>query len=150
MKPIKKLLFLFCLLSFAFSKAQDGGFASQIGYASFASSNAFLGLDYRFGDVKDGTLNLGIGTYFGEFNTKTQSVFTPEIHVNYSLAYFFLGEMSVTTKSINPSIGLNIFNGLKIKTGYNFSIVQNGFNALTFGVSLNIGQKGYYDKFKFM
>ena len=73
------------------------------------------------------------------------------MHINYTVAYFLLGEMSLTTKSINPSIGLNIFNGLKIKTGYNFSIVQNGFNGLTFGVSLNLfGQDGYYDKFKFM
>ena len=96
---MKKNIFLFCLLCFTTSKAQEGGFAAQIGYSSFACSNAFLGLDYRFGDKKDGTLNLGIGTYFGSFNTKQENVFTPEMHINYSLAYFFLGEMSVTTKS---------------------------------------------------
>ncbi len=147
---MKKIVFFFCLFSFTNSKAQDGGFASQIGYASFVSSNAYLGLDYRFGDAKDGTLNLGIGTYLGSFNSKSKTDFTPEMHVNYSWAYFFLGEMSVTTKSINPSLGLNIFNGLKMKGGYNFPITNNGFRGFTFGMSLNFGQKGYYDKWKFM
>jgi hypothetical protein len=147
---MKKTLLIFCFFSFALSKARDGGFAGQIGYASFASSNAFLGLDYRFGDAKDGTLNLGIGTYFGNFDTKSQTVLTPEIHTNYSLAYFFLGEMSVTNKSINPSLGLNIFNVIKIKSGYNFPFSKSNFSGFTFGVSLNFGQEGYRDKWKFM
>lgn len=148
---MKKFFILSLLVSV--SKLWSQEIAIQTGYANIGTNYGFFGLDTRLNDTDKPALNLGLGMYIT--STEGIKIFIPEFHVNFKPlqnSNFFLNpmtEISVTTKSFNPSLGINIFNFIKIKGGYNFPFNSNeNFSGFTFGLNIDFAGKGYYDYMK--
>ncbi len=116
--------------------------ALQTGYANFGINYAYLGFDKRIDSQGDWIyVNVGAGSYISKFDDKLQ--FVPEIHTNYT-AMILMGEISLTTKAINPSIGINLLNAAKLKIGYNYSYDSQDFRGTSFAININIGNKDYH------
>ncbi len=139
-KSIKKILVLAIILASNFSFSQG---ALQVGYTNFGKSSPYFGIDTRVDDADAfGTwANVGGGIYF--FKGEKGMEFIPEIHSNVTLLILML-DVSVSTKAVNPGIGINIFNGIKAKFGYNFTYNQDHYRGTTFGLNINIGDNDYY------
>lgn len=116
--------------------------ALQTGYAYFGKNYGYIGFDKRIDPQNDWIyINIGAGSYISNLDSKLE--FVPEIHTNYT-AMILLGEISVTTKAINPSIGINLLNAAKLKIGYNYSYNSQDFRGTSFAININIGDKDYH------
>lgn len=116
--------------------------ALQTGYANFGKNYAYLGFDKRIDDQGDWIYaNVGAGSYISNFDSKLE--FIPEIHASYTVL-ILMGEVSVTNKAVNPSIGLNLANSIKLKIGYNYSYDSQDFRGTAFAININIGDKDYH------
>ncbi len=136
---------IFCN-NFAQSQKQSFDFfeatALQTGYAYFGKNYGYVGFDKRIDNRKDWVYaNIGAGTYVSKFDNKMQ--FVPEIHSNITILAL-LAEVSVTTKAVNPTLGLNIYNRFTIKSGYNFAYKKDDFEGITFGININFGSDDYH------
>ncbi len=150
----KKIIILFIFIS-QFANSQ--GFAAQVGYANIGTNYGYAGLDYRA--TKETHLNIGAGILVTYKNGKIEAL--PQIHFNCTpfghgqsdFSYLFMTEIAATNESLNPSVGLQLLNVLKIKTGYNMPCFSNqSFNGVTFGITLAlISKKSFYqDNLKIM
>lgn len=116
--------------------------ALQTGYAYLGKNYGYLGFDKRIDNRKDWVYaNIGAEIYVSKFDDKMQ--FVPEIHSNITLLVL-MAEVSVTTKAVNPSLGFNIYNRIKIKSGYNFAYKKEDFEGITFGININFGSEDYH------
>lgn len=137
---------VFCMLFPIFTWAQGG--AVNLGYNYFGKNNGFVGYDYRLTDIHKPAFNIGVGTYL----TSIQKKFTliPEIHTNYSWDKVLLTEMSVSTKNIKPSVGVNLLNAAHINLGYSFAYKSSDhLNGFFVGLHLFWQTSKFYDDFNY-
>lgn len=90
--------------------------------------------------------NLGIGAYIIEIENK--GTLWPAVQVNYAANKVLLMELSSSNSFFKPTVGLNLFNALQIKTGYNFWYSDKQYNGFTFGVNFCLGGENFYDDLK--
>lgn len=147
----EKILILIFILTVSKTWSQELGLIA--GYSNIGTNYGYFGLDARLNDNKNPALNLGIGTYIT--STEGNKILLPEFHVNYKPlqnANFFLNpmtELSVTNKSFNPSVGINIFNFIKLKGGYTIPFnSETSFRGISVGITIGFGGKDYYDYMK--
>ncbi len=120
--------------------------ALQIGYLKSDNTKIYLGFDkYILKTFTKTFTNLGFGAFISHNQNKLE--INPEIHLNTDLAYV-MTELSFTNKSFNPSVGLNIYNSLKLKWGYNIPFNSNDFKGNTFAMNINFGDFLYYESKK--
>ncbi len=116
--------------------------ALQTGYSYIGKNYGYVGFDKRIDNRKDWIyINLGAGTLIGKLDNKLEIV--PEIHSNFTIMILMF-DVSLTTKSVNPSLGFNIYNRIKIKSGYNLSFKEENFEGITFGININLGKEDYH------
>lgn len=151
---MKKFLFI-CFLTTQLANSQ--GYSALVGYSNIGKNYAFAGLDYRATDKSH--LNIGGGLYATLRNGKLEAL--PEIHINCTpfgngksaFEYLFMTEIATTNESLQPSIGLQLLNVLKIKTGYSLPYLSSqSFRGITFGVqfALITNKTKYQDNLKTM
>jgi hypothetical protein len=145
---MKKLILILLLINLCFSQIKNPKYeffeatAFQTGYSYLGKNYSYIGFDKRIDDQKTWAFtNIGVGTYVSYFENKTQ--FVPEFHTNITFL-LLLAEVSVTNKAINPSLGFNIYNKYRIKSGYNFTYRKDDFKGITFGVNINLGSDSYH------
>ncbi len=147
---MKKHLIILAILFSIFSHSQMkktiletfDATALQTGYAYFGKNYGYIGFDKRIDPQNDWIyINIGAGSYISNYDSKLE--FVPEIHTNYT-AMILLGEISLTNKAVNPSIGINLLNAAKLKIGYNYSYNSQDFRGTSFAININIGDKDYH------
>ena len=118
--------------------------ALQTGYAYLGKNYGYLGFASRIDNRKTYSyINVGFGSYLGYYDNKIQIV--PEAQFNYTLLLLMV-DLSVTNKGFTPSLGSNLLNKIKIKSGYQFGFKPDDFKGITFCTSYNFGD----EKFNFM
>lgn len=149
--------FLFFVFLFLFQFANSQGFAPQVGYANIGTNYGYVGLDYRA--TKETHLNIGAGILATLKNGKIEAL--PQLHINCTpfsygktdFAYLFMTEIATTNESLHPSIGIQLLNVLKIKTGYTIPYLSGqSLKGVSFGITLAlISKKSFYqDNLKIM
>jgi hypothetical protein len=145
-KTFLSAILLFCMNIFQAQKQKNTFFdatAFQMGYAYLSKNCAILGFEKRIDNQNDWIyINLGAGLLLSNVGNNFQMA--PEIHVNYTL-FILMADASVTSKSLNPSLGLNIFNKVILKSGYNFAYRKGNFEGITFGININLGSDDYHN-----
>jgi hypothetical protein len=151
---LKRLIFIFLLV---IQSANSQGYSALVGYSNIGTNYAFAGLDYRA--TQKSHLNIGGGVYATLRNGKVEAL--PEIHINCTpfgngksaFEYLFMTEIAATNESLHPSIGIQLLNVLKIKTGYNLPYLSSqSFRGITFGIQFALITKKtkYQDNLKTM
>ena len=129
----------------------------QVGYANIGRNYGYLGLDILlFSNRSELYATLGAGTFMGSKNKELVAL--PEIHFNIIpfgnskhnkvFATTFMTEVASTAASINPSVGFNLVNIIKLNCGYALPYKESDdFKGVTFCVVIMLTG---YDKIKFM
>jgi hypothetical protein len=142
----KNLLLLILFFSFSYNRinAQSHGVALNLGYTYINTNAGYIGGEYAY--RSDQGIAIGIGTYYGSFNGNFK--FIPEAHLNYSNT-LILGELSASPYNINPSIGINVINMIRLKVGYSWKLGHENVSmtGVTFGINFLLGTEGFYDLF---
>lgn len=150
-RNMKKYFILSLLLSVIFSKAQLlEKTALNVSYRYTGRNVLQAGLEYRFGNSYDGSIILGPSLLYTHVNDTDK--FIPEMNVNLLRAGFLIG-ISGNPYSLEPRIGISLFNAVFLNTGYSFPIHREKyFKGVTFGIQFNIAPKHskFYDKLKIM
>lgn len=137
MKKIQLVLF-FLLTSTVYSQ----GIALETGYKYNKSSKLEIALAYRLSNHYDEN-PLNIAAFVtSNFNEK------PQFGIGFQQRFqqdFEIGT-SLTSSEIEPTIGLNLLNLVKLNMGYAIS-TRNEPGNFTFGFRIAFGQKKYYDNF---
>ncbi|WP_128330911.1 hypothetical protein [Apibacter sp. HY039] len=124
------------------------GIALNLGYSYVNTNTGYFGGEYgyRFNSIDWTGITIGAGAFMGNFNREFK--FIPEAHVTYSHA-ILLGEFSITQHNINPSIGLHLFNLMRLKVGYSWKMGNENvrMQGITFGLNVLLGSSGFYDDF---
>jgi hypothetical protein len=152
-----KNVFLVIILFFNFILVHSQGYSALVGYSNIGTNYGYAGLDYRA--TKETHLNIGAGILATFKNGKIEAL--PQLHFNCTpfgngksdFEYLFMTEIATTTESLHPSIGIQLLNVLKIKTGYNMPYLSNqSVTGITFGITLAlISKKSFYqDNLKIM
>ncbi|WP_300670997.1 hypothetical protein [Soonwooa sp.] len=147
MKINNYLVILILVFVGNFCKAQ--GFALNVGYNYMGKNAGFVGADYRISDSRKPAINVGAGTYLTSVNHKFGVV--PEVHFNQVLGKesAFMYQVSVSSKNLKPSLGINIFNFLHLDLGYSFGYEKSkDFQGFALGLNFLLGQDGFYEPFK--
>ncbi|MFP3831659.1 hypothetical protein [Chryseobacterium sp. SIMBA_028] len=108
------------------------------------------GLEFRLGDSRYQSVILGPSILYTRINQTDK--FLPEAHAYYTNNGQLYG-VSVNPYSLEPRIGISLFNMLFLNTGYAFPIhKEKYFKGVTFGVQFNIApnHSKFYDKMKIM
>ncbi|MBV8327690.1 hypothetical protein [Chryseobacterium sp.] len=124
--------------------------ALNIGYRYTGRNVLQAGLEFRLGETNYKSVIIGPSLLYTRMNHTDK--FLPEAHVYYTNNGPLCG-VSVNPYSIEPRIGISLFNALFINTGYAFPInKEKYFKGITFGVQLNIAPKNskFYDYMKIM
>lgn len=137
---MKKLIIktFFFILIFCFNAIYAQGIALEFGYKSDKINKLHLGTNYRLSDAKN-PLNLGC---FLDTNIKNDNTFGISAQQRFYEG-FEIG-VNLSKNKIEPTIGINILNLLKLNTGYILSSQESGY--LTFGFNIAIGEDGFYDR----
>ncbi|MDR3022945.1 hypothetical protein [Chryseobacterium sp.] len=148
---MKKYFILSLLLSAIFSKAQLlEKTALNVSYRYTGRNVLQAGLEYRFGSSYDGSIILGPSLLYTHVNDTDK--FIPEMNVNLLRAGLLIG-VSGNPYSLEPRIGVSLFNAIFLNTGYAFPIhKEKYFRGATFGIQFNIAPKHskFYDNLKIM
>ncbi|MEG0925192.1 hypothetical protein [Chryseobacterium sp.] len=108
------------------------------------------GLEFRLGDSRYQSVILGPSILYTRINQTDK--FLPEAHAYYTNNGQLYG-VSVNPYSLEPRIGISLFNMLFLNTGYAFPIhKEKYFKGITFGIQFNIAPNNskFYDKMKIM
>ncbi|PKF75741.1 hypothetical protein [Chryseobacterium sp. PMSZPI] len=109
------------------------------------------GLEFRVGDFSHKSIVLGPSVLYTRIDQKDK--FLPEANIYYSNDGQLYGA-SFNQYSIEPRIGISLFNIFFLNTGYAFPIHREKyFKGITFGIQFNIAPaKGskFYDQMKIM
>ena len=116
---VKYLQLTIFFISFIYSQfSVEQNFGLQIGYANIGTNYGFVGLEDRI--TNKTCLNIGVGSYATSRNNQIKIL--PEAHINLRpfngnkiLLDLIMTEVYLTNKFINPSIGINLLNLIKIK-----------------------------------
>ena len=148
---MKKYLFLTFILSAVFLKAQFmEKTAFNISYRYTERNVLQAGLEYRFGKEYGGSIIAGPSLLYTRVHQTDKLI--PEVNINF----IHFGQMfgiSANPYSLEPRIGVTLFNLIFLNTGYAFPIHRDKyFKGITFGVQFNIAPKGsrFYDNLKIM
>lgn len=141
-----KLLTLLICLSFA-SLIKSQGFALNLGYDYIGKSAGFVGVDYRISPNRKSYSNIGVGTYLTTNNQKFTAI--PEVHYNYNFKEGYKAELSLCTKKITPSVGINLFNAMHLNLGYNIPFnKEEDFKGPYVGLHFFLGERRFYYNMK--
>lgn len=108
------------------------------------------GLEFRIGDSNYKSVILGPSLLYTRINETNK--FIPEANISY-LNNGLLYGASINQYSLEPRIGISLFNAIFLNTGYAFPIhKEKYFKGITFGIQLNIAPNNskFYDKMKIM
>ncbi|NIF04898.1 hypothetical protein F3J23_05540 [Chryseobacterium sp. Tr-659] len=148
---MKKFFILSLIFSAVISKAQLlEKTALNISYRYTGRNVLQAGLEYRFGDSYDGSIIVGPSLLYTRFNDTDR--FIPEMNINILRAGLLVG-ISGNPYSLEPRIGVSLFNAIFLNTGYAFPIHRDKyFKGMTFGIQFNIAPKNskFYDHLKIM
>lgn len=148
---MKQYFILSLIFSAIFSKAQLlEKTAVNISYRYTGRNVLQAGLEYRLGDSYDGSVILGPSLLYTHVNNTDK--FIPEMNINFLRAGLLFG-ISGNPYSLEPRIGMSLFNAIFLNTGYAFPIHRDKyFKGITFGIQLNIAPKHskFYDNLKIM
>ncbi len=138
----------FVLLLFVTNSMAQHRFALNAGYEHVRGSIGYFGLEYRLNSNNDknknGPLNIGIGSRF--YSSKSIFQVIPEAHINKTWKHFLVSELSASTKSIQPSLGLSFFNLARLQFGYSIPIQKSEFKGFFFGFHILLGKSAFYDE----
>lgn len=140
------------LLSAFFSQAQLlDKTALNISYRYTGKNVLQAGLEYRLGDSDHKSIIAGPSLLYTRINQTDK--FIPEANINYIDNGLLFG-ISGNPYSLEPRIGISLFNVIFLNTGYAFPIhKEKYFKGITFGIQFNIAPTGgskFYDKMKVM
>ncbi|SIS29046.1 hypothetical protein SAMN05421768_101467 [Chryseobacterium joostei] len=124
--------------------------AINVAYRYMGRNILQAGLEFRFGDSRYQSVILGPSMLYTRTNQTDK--FLPEAHVYYTNNGQLYG-VSINQYSLEPRIGISLFNMLFLNTGYAFPIHKDKyFKGITFGVQFNIAPNNskFYDKMKIM
>ncbi|UTX49772.1 hypothetical protein [Chryseobacterium sp. MA9] len=148
---MKKYFILSLLLSVIFSNAQLlEKTALNISYRYTGRNVLQAGLEYRLGKSYEGSIIIGPSLLYTHVN-KTDKLI-PEININLLRTGLLLG-ISGNPYSLEPRIGVSLFNMVFLNSGYAFPIHREKyFKGVTFGIQFNIAPKHsmFYDNLKIM
>jgi hypothetical protein len=108
------------------------------------------GLEFRIGNTHGRSIILGPSLLYSHINHADK--FIPEAHIYLSDQGKLFG-LSSNPYSIEPRIGITLFNIIFLNTGYTFPIhKEKYFKGVTFGIQFNIAPKHaqFYDPIKIM
>lgn len=146
-----KIIVLVFISIFFGNNIYSQGFAMNFGYEYIGKSAGFVGLEYRLTDnsYSSSADNIGLGSYLTTYESKF--ILIPEIHYtkNLSKETGYFSQLSMSTKNIVPSVGINLLNAIQLKLGYSIPFQKNnGFKGINFGLNIFIGQDQFYDHLK--
>ncbi|WP_312285495.1 hypothetical protein [Chryseobacterium gleum] len=148
---MKKYGILFLFFSMFFVKAQIlEKTALNISYRYTGRNVLQAGLEYRFGESSYKSIIVGPSLLYTRINQTDK--FIPEANINFIDNGLLFG-ISGNQYSLEPRIGISLFNTIFLNTGYAFPIhKEKYFKGVTFGIQLNIAPKysKFYDKMKIM
>lgn len=139
--------FLFSIISYAQLLDKT---ALNIGYRYTGRNVLQAGLEFRIGESNYKSLIIGPSVLYTRINETDK--FIPEANINFVNNGVMFG-VSGNQYSLEPRIGISLFNALFLNTGYAFPIHREKyFKGITFGVQFNIAPKGskFYDRVKMM
>ncbi|MET3037759.1 hypothetical protein ABXT08_16805 [Chryseobacterium sp. NRRL B-14859] len=149
---MKKHSIIFFLLLAIFSNAQIlERTAVNLAYRYTGRNVLQAGLEFRIGESGYKSVVIGPSMLYTRLNKKDR--FIPEANIYYANNGQLYGA-SISQYSIEPRIGISLFNIFFFNTGYAFPIhKEKYFKGITFGVQFNIAPvKGskFYDQMKMM
>ncbi|UKB81919.1 hypothetical protein LF887_12950 [Chryseobacterium sp. MEBOG06] len=148
MKKYFVLTLIFCLI---FSKAQVlKKTAVNLAYRYTGRNVLQAGLEYRFGDGNYKSIIIGPSILYTRINETDK--FIPEANINFLNNGMMFG-ISANQYSLEPRLGISLFNVFFINTGYAFPIQRDKyFKGVTFGIQFNIAPNNtkFYDRMKMM
>ncbi|WP_431609938.1 hypothetical protein [Chryseobacterium sp. 'Rf worker isolate 10'] len=148
---MKKYFILPLFFSVIFSNAQLlEKTALNISYRYTGRNVLQAGLEYRFGESYEGSIIIGPSLLYTRVNETDKLI--PEININLLRAGLLLG-ISGNPYSLEPRIGVSLFNAVFLNSGYAFPIHREKyFKGVTFGIQFNIAPKHskFYDHLKIM
>ena len=142
---MKKIICLLLFISAGFTSFSQE-ILIPVGYVYNQSHNFHLGVDVQL--TKETFFIVGISSNTTFINSKLK--LDPEIHAsiipfssensNLFLSYF-MTEIAATKKFLNPSLGLSVFNVIKLKMGYAipYNTHNKDYKGLTFGLIFSLG-----------
>lgn len=139
--------FLFSIISYAQILEKT---AIHVGYRYTGRNVLQAGLAFRIGESNYKSVILGPSVLYTRINQTNK--FIPEANINFINNGAMFG-ISGNRYSLEPRIGISLFNAIFLNTGYAFPIhKEKYFKGITFGVQLNIAPNGskFYDKMKIM
>lgn len=139
--------FLFSIISYAQILEKT---AINIGYRYTGRNVLQAGLAFRIGESNYKSVILGPSVLYTRINQTNR--FIPEANINFMNNGAMFG-ISGNPYSLEPRIGISLFNAIFLNTGYAFPIhKEKYFKGITFGVQLNIAPNSskFYDKMKIM
>nr|WP_315034372.1 hypothetical protein [uncultured Chryseobacterium sp.] len=149
---MKKLWIITVLLTVFIAKAQIlDKTAINLGYHYMGRNVLQAGLEVRIGESNYKSLIIGPSLLYTRINHSDKLL--PEAHIYYTNNGQLYGA-SLNPYSIEPRIGISLFNIFFLNTGYAFPIHKDKyFKGVTFGIQFNIAPtKGskFYDQMKMM
>ena len=134
-------LALFCLLGNQLVYSQD--IAVEGGYKNLQTNRFQIGISYRLSNVYS-AYSTNISSFvITDFSNKNSI----GIAVNQRIKRDFEISGTISNRYIEPTIGFNLANFVKLNVGYSISKNQN-YEGVTFGLLFAIGKKNYYDYIK--
>ncbi|WP_185290718.1 hypothetical protein [Chryseobacterium lactis] len=124
--------------------------AINVGYRYTGRNVLQAGLAFRIGESNYKSVILGPSVLYTRINQTNK--FIPEANINFMNSGAMFG-ISGNPYSLEPRIGISLFNAIFLNTGYAFPIhKEKYFKGITFGVQLNIAPNSskFYDKMKIM
>lgn len=154
-KSSKRIRYLFLIvfcLGCTYTHSQGLGF--DLGYKYQTSNLGYAGLSFAkswgrpYDSVGNTTLFCaGGGTYLGSINGSTKVI--PAAYASLGFGGVMLIDSKVTASQhfINPSVGINAINFMKIDVGYSIPLKEiNGIKmqGFTVAVTFSLGSSKYY------
>ncbi|HCN50008.1 MAG TPA: hypothetical protein DIT10_13125 [Chryseobacterium sp.] len=124
--------------------------AVSVSYRYMGRNVLQAGLEFRIGESNYKSVILGPSVLYTRINGTDK--FIPEANINFINNGMMIG-VSGNQYSLEPRIGISLFNAIFLNTGYAFPIhKEKYFKGITFGVQLNIAPNSskFYDKMKIM
>ncbi|MDO5616125.1 MAG: hypothetical protein Q4G16_08035 [Cruoricaptor ignavus] len=124
-----KIFFCFFCVFTVFFSCNAQGFAGEIGYKNLGHSYLQTGVSYRLTpDSRDGNVWYWNANAFFLTNFKHKNVFGAGVQTR--IYYVWETGISITNKYVEPQLGINLLNFLKINTGYSIPYEKNNLALL--------------------
>jgi hypothetical protein len=146
----KYFILVFFLLNLVSNAQLLDKTAINVAYRYTGRNVLQVGLEFRLGETNDKSVILGPSVLYARINQKDK--FIPEANINFIHNGALFG-ISGNQYSLEPRIGISLFNTIFLNTGYAFPIQREKyFKGITFGIQINIAPNGskFYDRMKMM